>query len=197
MKIKALDADIENFKRLLEINPGRGINRSDNPKVYEKNIYYKEYQELNNLQNLSAYMETQGIILQLVSKFLTPATFNPTTTIIPSKVIEALSYIQVNLKKNLTVQHLAERANQHPDYFSRLFQQYTGERPLGYIHQKRIERAQYLIATSAMPFEQLAEETGFENAPYFARIFKKVTGMTPGEYRKQSRIIDKLGDIIQ
>ena len=190
MKIKALDVDIAIFKRLLLLNPGRGIRRSDNPKVYEKSIYYKEYQDLNNLQSLPAYIETQGIILQLVSKFLSGETFQSIKETIPSKIMDAISYVQVNINKNLTVQHLAERANQHPDYFSRLFQQYTGERPLAYIHQKRIERAQYLITTSNRPFEQLATETGFENLPYFARVFKKVTGMTPGEYRKQSRVID-------
>lgn len=34
MKVRAVAQDIENFKRLAEINPGRGINRSDNPKIY-------------------------------------------------------------------------------------------------------------------------------------------------------------------
>lgn len=42
--------DIAGFKRLLEINPHHKINRSDNLMVYEKNIYYKEYEALNNQQ---------------------------------------------------------------------------------------------------------------------------------------------------
>ncbi len=189
MKVKALDLDIENFKRLLLINPHRGINRSNNPKVYEKNIYYKEYQELNNLQSMSVYMETQGIILQLVSRFLTLDTFKQSNIpSIPSKILEAISYIQLNLRNNLTVTDLAKRANQHPDYFSRLFHQSTGERPIAFIHEKRIERAQYLITTTSMSYEEIALETGFENSPYFSKIFKKVTGMTPGQYREQNRL---------
>jgi AraC-like DNA-binding protein len=192
MKVKAIEVDVENFKRILEINPGRGINRSQNPKVYEKNIYYKEYQELNNLQSISTYMETQGIILQLISRFLASQTFEPSSiNSIPSKILDAISYIQVNLNKNLTVAHLAERANQHPDYFSRLFQQSTGERPIAFIHEKRVERAQYLIITTNMHYEEIAQETGFENLPYFSRIFKKVTGTTPGKYREQSQSMNK------
>ncbi len=35
-RVKASDIDLINFRRLVEINPGRGINRSDNPQVYEK-----------------------------------------------------------------------------------------------------------------------------------------------------------------
>jgi len=75
------------------------------------------------------------------------------------------------------------------DYFSRLFLQFTGERPLTYIHGKRIERAQYLIATTSLSFSEIAEETGFENVPYFSKIFKKVTSLTPGEYKKQNELI--------
>ena len=70
IKLKASELDLANFKRILQINPGRGINRSDNPKVYEKDVYYKEYQDLNNRQSNAFYMETQGIILQLLSRFL-------------------------------------------------------------------------------------------------------------------------------
>ncbi|WP_254659502.1 AraC family transcriptional regulator [Mucilaginibacter sp. PPCGB 2223] len=191
MKLKASLLDLENFKRILAINRGRGINRSDNPKVYEKNVYYKEYQELNSMQSMSAFMETQGIILQLASRFLTPETFEQNKlSSIPSKVLDAISYIQVNLHENLTVKLLAERANQHPDYFSRLFYQYTGERPLSYINDKRIERAQYLITTTNMPYSDIAKETGFENVPYFSKIFKKLTGMTPSGYKKKNQNIN-------
>jgi len=191
MKLKAGPLDIENFKRILAINPGRGINRSDNPKAYEKNIYYKEYQELNGMQNISAFMETQGIILQLTSRFLMPETFKQDkVNSIPSKILDAISYIQVNLRQNLTVALLSERANQHPDYFSRLFYQYTGDRPLSYINDKRIERAQYLITTTNMSYSDIAKEIGFENPPYFSRIFKKLTGMTPGHYKRRNQNIN-------
>jgi AraC-like DNA-binding protein len=190
IKVPARETDIANFKRLLEINPGRGINRSDNPKVYEKNVYYRGYQELNNIVSDSTYLETQGIILQLVSRFLNSHRFrakNPDP--VPSKILEAISYIQLNLKKDLTVGVLAKRANLNQDYFSRLFLQFTGERPLAYIHAKRIERAQYLIATTNLSYIQVAEETGFDNLPYFSRIFKKVTSLTPGEYRKRNELM--------
>lgn len=187
MQVQAKDIDIANFKRLLQINPGRGINRSDNPKVYEKNIYYKEYQELNNRQNDAIYMETQGIIFQLLSRFLDAEHFKQKDSAsIPSKILDTISYIQLNLDKDLTVINLAKRVNQNLDYFSRLFLQYTGERPLAYVQQKRIERAQYLITTTDKTYSEIAEETGFENVPHFSRIFKKVTSLTPGQYRQQN-----------
>lgn len=191
IKIKAADVDVENFKRLLQINPNRKINRSDNPKVYEKNIYYKEYEELNNMQSEASFLETQGIILQFISRFLNSASYQlKDTSTIPSRVVELISFIQLNLNKDLTVADLAQKVNLHPDYFSRLFMQLTGERPLTYIHGKRIERAQYLITTSGMPLSQIAEETGFTNVPHFTKIFKKITSLTPGQYRQQNHLMN-------
>ncbi|MBC9934426.1 helix-turn-helix domain-containing protein [Chitinophaga qingshengii] len=190
MKVKATEMDILNFRRLLEINPGRGINRSDNPKVYEKNIFYKEYQELNNRQSLSTFTETHGILLQLVSRFLTQQTFKHRDTgHVPVKILNIISYIQLNLNRDLSVTLLAEKANLHTDYFSRLFQRHTGERPVKYVHEKRIERAQYLMLTSRMTFTEIAAQTGFDNVFYFSKIFKKITGVSPGAYKKQMNTI--------
>jgi len=190
IKVPARDIDVVNFKRLLEINPGRGINRSDNPKVYERNVYYKRYQELNSLVSDAFLIETQGIIYQLISRFIGSGQFSSGDSHpMPSKILESISHIQQNLKNHLTVSSLAKNANLHQDYFSRLFLRYTGERPLNYIHMKRIERAQYLIATTQLSYTQIAEDTGFETLPYFSKIFKKVTGLTPGEYRKRSELV--------
>jgi len=189
IKVAARNIDIINFTRLLEINPGRGINRSDNPNDYEKNAYYKTYQELNITVNDSVFFETQGIILQLISRFLNSNGFKgKNTDPIPSKILDAIRYIQMNLKENLTINFLASRANLHQDYFSRLFLQYTGQRPLSYVHEKRIERAQYLLATTNLSYTEIAEKTGFENLSHFSKIFKKVTSVTPGEYKKQNRL---------
>jgi len=186
LKVEATHLDDALFKRLLAINPGRGINRSDNPRVYEKDIFYKEYQELNNQQNTANYMETQGILLQLVSRFLDPKIYKfHENNIIPDKIIETLSYILVNLQQELPVSHLASRINQNIDYFSRQFKLYTGERPVNYINEKRIERAQHLLATSRMTYSEISVQTGFDNLSYFSKTFKKYTGMSPRAYKKQ------------
>ncbi|MFF5380091.1 helix-turn-helix domain-containing protein [Pedobacter suwonensis] len=185
-KVKAKQMDIDLFKRLLEINPGRGINRSDDPKIYEKNIYYKEYQELNNMQGLASYLETQGILLQLMGRLLQPQLQRkPEERHAPAKIVETVGYILVNLHQELSVTSLASRINQHPDYFSRLFKTFTGQRPVSYILEKRIERAQYLLATSRLAYSEIATQTGFDNLSYFSKSFKKLTGMSPSTYKKQ------------
>jgi AraC-like DNA-binding protein len=68
----------------------------------------------------------------------------------------------------------------------------SGQRPLGYLHEKRIERAQYLIATTDLAYTEIAEKVGFENPSRFSKIFKKVTSLTPGEYKKQKIIVSPI-----
>jgi YesN/AraC family two-component response regulator len=190
IKMAASETDISNFRRLLEINPNRGINRSDNPKVYEKNQHYKHHQELNDIVSDAHYLETQGIIMQFVARFLGSCEFvSHKPQPIPQKILDAIHYIQYNLKAELTVSALAKRANLQQDYFSSLFAQATGERPLAYVHMKRVERAQYLLSATQLSFRDIGEETGFDNLPYFFRVFKKVTHLTPGEYKKRSGFV--------
>lgn len=190
MKLPAADTDIAHFKRLIKLNPNRGIDRSDNPKVYEKSALYRHYQDLNERVSDASYLETQGIIMQLVARFLSACeSGDRSSDPIPMKIMDAIHYIQLHLKAKLTVGALAKRANLQQDYFSSLFARATGERPLAYLHMKRVERAQYLLATTQLSYAEISEETGFENVPYFFRIFRKVTRLTPGEYRKKIELI--------
>lgn len=186
LKVKANDIDAMNFKRLIAINPGRGINRSDNPQIYEKHIYYNEYQQLNNRQSLAVFLETQGILLQFLSKFMLPDLLKKTVKqFVPKKIMDAMKFVSANLHLTLTVKFLASRANQNTEYFSRTFEEHTGTRPLAFITQKRIERAQHMIGASRLSYAAIAELTGFKSLSNFSRTFKKVTGLSPSGYKQR------------
>ncbi len=187
MKIAATEIDIILVKKLFHSNPGRGINRSNNPKVYEKEAYYKEYQSLNDAIKTHLKFENQGILLQLISRFLGSNGFkSDNSQSVPSKILDTMSYVQLHLDENLTVAQLSKRVNQNQDYFSKQFLIHTGQRPLNYIHEKKIERAQYLIATTDKTFLEIAMDTGFSNLPHFSKVFKQIVSLTPGEYRHQN-----------
>jgi AraC-like DNA-binding protein len=187
MKIAATEIDVMLVKKLFQSNPRRGINRSNNPKVYEKEAYYKEYQSLNDEIKTHLKFENQGILLQLISRFLSSNGFKSNNSqSAPSKILDTMSYVQLHLDENLTVAQLAKRVNRNQDYFSKQFLIHTGQRPLNYIHEKKIERAQYLIATTDKTFLEIAMDTGFSNLPHFSKTFKQIVSLTPGEYRHQN-----------
>ncbi|MDQ6477889.1 AraC family transcriptional regulator [Dyadobacter sp. LHD-138] len=190
LRISATPTDHNHFKRLLTLNPGRNIKQSYNPKDYQKQPVMQHSQDLNNEVPLAAFMETRGILLQLLSRFLTADLYNPSIAKpIPSKTLETINYIATNLGEPLTVAQLAERTCQNADYFSRVFQDHTGLRPLPYIQTKRIERAQFLMLTTNLTLNEIAAETGFESLSYFSRIFKSITGQTPSYYGKNNNMI--------
>lgn len=189
-KIESVDEDLTKFRRILQLNPGRGLKGVDNPKEYEKQPTLAGFQERNNLVPFADYLETRGLVLQLMSRFVKADDFTRTEgRKIPSKILDGINYIQTNLSANITVEMLAERANLNPNYFSRIFTEYTSLRPLPYIQKKRVERAQFLMITTDLTFSEIATEIGFESLSYFSRIFKEIAGQTPTHYRLNNRIV--------
>lgn len=186
-KLAAKEIDVLNFKRLIELNPGRGLDRSNDPIIYEKHSYYKQYQELNDLQSYSDFIETQGILLQLISRFSMPEQFNHKANDVPVKILDAIRFISINIHQELSIHFLADRYNCNSQYFSRLFEQYMGIRPQAYIIQKRLERAKHMICSGTLSLTDIAERTGFGSLSSFSKTFKNEIGQSPRSYRKNTK----------
>lgn len=186
-KTPAREIDIINFKRLIEINPGRGLDRSDDPKIYESPIYYTYYQKLNEIQSHSDFIETQGILLQLISRFSIIGQFHTEQHgNIPLKMLDAIRYISINLHQEISVKMLAEQYSCNAEHFSRLFLRHVGIRPQAYIIQKRIDRAKHMMSSQAISLGEIAERTGFGSLSSFSRVFKQETGFSPRAYKNNN-----------
>ena len=69
-------------------------------------------------------------------------------------------------------------------YLSRIFKQQKGCGVLEYIHQYRIEQIQQLLIATRIDLQDIAEQTGYENAKAMGRVFKKYVGITPSAFRQ-------------
>jgi len=69
-------------------------------------------------------------------------------------------------------------ANLKPDEQAKLVQ--LADR---FLQQKRLDRAQRLLRTTALPVQAVAEAVGYETTSYFYALYKKTFGITPKEYR--------------
>ncbi|MDP2525068.1 MAG: AraC family transcriptional regulator [Maribacter dokdonensis] len=175
------------FERLTQMYPKRKIVNSD-PKAYShKPQKLLQFNKDNAQMNTQRYLETQGILTILLSRFIEnePATNANVST---GRLNDVLVYIAEHLNQSLEVQDLAKKYHMSTDHFSRLFLQQFNMRPLKYIQTKRIERAQLLLWTTNHSLEEIAHKIGMENFSYFSRTFKKITGTTPGKYRKNQAI---------
>ena len=51
------------------------------------------------------------------------------------------------------------------------------------MNQKRIEHAVFLLNTSNLQIQMIAQYSGIADVNYFTKTFKKIIGITPKEYR--------------
>jgi AraC-like DNA-binding protein len=51
-----------------------------------------------------------------------------------------------------------------------------------------MKRAMYLIESTNMTVNEIAESLSFFDAAYFCKVFRAYTGMTPTQYAKSKRI---------
>ncbi|MCF7568804.1 AraC family transcriptional regulator [Sabulilitoribacter arenilitoris] len=181
-----LDAD-QNDKcliyRILELNPDMGLS-DPNPQKYDNLNYLDRCKKTESEKPLSNTFESQGILLQLFSRFKPLSQenndYNDTSS---RRIIQTIQYINNNLNKNLSVKLLAQEACLTPDYFSRLFLQVTKSRPIEFIQRKRIENVQLLLITTNHSLEKIAELSGLSNSSYLIRLFKRYTGTVPGKWK--------------
>ncbi|MBX2925209.1 MAG: helix-turn-helix transcriptional regulator [Chitinophagaceae bacterium] len=170
------------FERLLTLNPQRDLVKSD-PKLYDGSRIAQNF--ASNRTSAKDIVETQGLLKILFAGFIRGHRHqNISAGSTGKKIIDMVQYINEHLSDELTVQNLAAQCHLDPDYFSRLFKKETGVRPLEYLHARRIERAQLLLATTAYSLQEIADMVGISNISYFHRIFTKLSQRTPAAYRK-------------
>jgi AraC-like DNA-binding protein len=169
------------IERLLDINPGRELKKY-NPSSYDNQPTLMKYLSLNNSAPYHYYLETRGILFQLLSRFLKEAKLK--LKIKDNRILKSLLYIHQNIDRNITTEDLAQMSFITKDHYIRLFKKEAGYTPIGYIHRKKIEKAQLMLVTENLIVKEVAYRLSFENISYFNRIFKKLTGTTPLKYRK-------------
>lgn len=99
-------------------------------------------------------------------------------------VQRAITIIDADLSANLTLQTLAGRLNVSSSYLSALFRKETGQTLTDFINQRRIQHAMYLLETTHLQVQTIAQHCGFLDVHYFTKVFKRIAGHTPRQHRQ-------------
>lgn len=181
-ELPAQNGDLRLCKRLLELNPMMDLPCND-PKGYDNKQQLEQTIAQDKQYPDWVRVETRGIVMQLLSRFLAQAKLKPYTNDV--RIVKAITHIHEHLGEAINLQQLADEAGLSLTYLSRLFAETTGMPPKLYISTKRIERAQHLLHTTALPVKDIALQVGYPDGSYFIRFFKQTVGLTPGDYRSQ------------
>jgi AraC-like DNA-binding protein len=96
-------------------------------------------------------------------------------------------YVEVRLAESIDLITLAAVAGLSVHHFARQFKQTAGVTPHYYLTQKRVERAQEMLAKTDLPLSEIAYATGFTDQSHLARHFRRMLGTTPREFRWSQR----------
>ena len=94
-----------------------------------------------------------------------------------------LVYVDSDLTADLSLHALAKLSGVSDSYLSSQFHQETGRTLTDYVSEKRVNHASWLLETSSLQIQTIAQHCGFMDVHYFSKVFKKYTGKTPKEYR--------------
>lgn len=83
-----------------------------------------------------------------------------------------------------TVNSLAMELNISPGYLSDMLRTVTGQNTQQHIHERLIEKAKEVLATTSLSVSEIAFKLGFEYPQSFNKLFKSKTSMSPLAYRQ-------------
>lgn len=87
---------------------------------------------------------------------------------------------------DLSLSAHAQKIGINASYLSALFKKETGVTLTDYVSRRRVEYAIFLLNSTDMQIQTIAQHCGMPDVNYFTRTFKKHTGKTPSQYRKSA-----------
>jgi AraC-like DNA-binding protein len=147
------------------------------------NKLIKECMSTSITKDVLADLTLQELLIRIIqtqtSKSINDGLFSdPKNPITP--VIE---FIRLNLKENINMKNLSEKASMSTASFYRLFRRELGMSPIEFIISEKMRCAKQLLKNPTIQINEVCYLSGFEDSNYFIRLFKKHEGITPKQYQ--------------
>lgn len=136
------------------------------------------------MRNAISQEELSKNLMDALHALFAPEPFHETPTEAYSpEVTQALSYIQNNYNRKISLASVAEHVGLSSGYLCRIFKEETSVSINAYINNLRMMKAGELLKDKNSYIKEVAVSVGFEDQLYFSRQFKRYYGATPSEYR--------------
>ena len=100
------------------------------------------------------------------------------------RIALAVQHMNRHFEQDLSLGDYAALCNMSKYHFLRLFRDITGETPLKYRNNIRLEHAAELLREENLSVEEVSSLLGFSSASYFSSAFKHRFGVSPKYYQK-------------
>lgn len=97
-----------------------------------------------------------------------------------------MRHVRENLARRILLADVAAAADLSPNYLAHLIKKETGKTFTDLLTERRMEKAQELLAHTALRISEIAAAVGFEDEAYFARRFRQRFQLAPRDYRSKA-----------
>jgi len=141
---------------------------------------------LHDASSVAAQMRISACLLQMHSALIEQfALEERVTNCNYQKLDPVLSYLREHYADKIHISQLSRLIHVCDDHLIRLFKEVTGETPVAWLMNLRLEASLKLLSGTEDSIAAIAEQTGFGSATYMTRVFKQKLNTTPGRYRRK------------
>ena len=102
-----------------------------------------------------------------------------------SKLAKSLDAFHQQPEQSWSVESLAKAAGMSRSGFAEHFHHVTGQTPMQYVTQWRMQKAYDLLTNTEQSTQKIAEQCGYQSEASFSKAFKKFFAKGPGAARKR------------
>lgn len=102
------------------------------------------------------------------------------------KLDAIISYINSNIEKPLTLKDIASTFHYCEKHINHIFRTAMNVTPKKFIADTKLDNVCFLLTTTALTLQELAEKYSFSSASHLTNSFKKKFGCTPSEYKQKT-----------
>ena len=106
---------------------------------------------------------------------------------------EAISFVEQNYSRDITVEDIAAFCNLNRNYLGKLFREGTNQTLQHFLMHYRMNRAAELLKFSDMNVSEVGKMCGYPNQLHFSRAFKTIYGISPNHWREKNGTLPKSG----
>jgi AraC family transcriptional regulator len=138
----------------------------------------------------SGRLYSEGLATALATHLISTYSSTPRPLPEPAKGLSnsllhrVISVIEDRLSEDLGLTELASEVGLSQSHFASLFRMSTGLPPHRYVLQRRVERAQALLRSTALSIEEIAIDVGFYDQSHLTRQMRRTLGVTPKYIRE-------------
>lgn len=101
-------------------------------------------------------------------------------------ISQVVTFIRNNIRENLTLKMLSDKAYMSTSSFYRVFKRETGMSPIDFVLHEKIRHAKKLLRDPYLQVSEVGYMAGFDDPNYFIRLFKKQEGVTPKQFQSMN-----------